>query len=111
MCKKYGINQICKMVNVNKITIHRWYKWYNDPYYEKPEDLPELPEIKKLGKRIYLTEEDVEQLKKFKEYLPKGKKGIMGNFNAQYWQKRGKAALERKGQYDLVEKYFHDKNY
>ena len=79
--------QVCNELNVSVKTLTNWYKWYEDSSFEKPQNIPELPKYvrnTKNGPR-YWNPSDIQQLKVFQEFLPKGRNGIMGEFNKKYW--------------------------
>lgn len=89
---------VCLQINVSTKTLNNWYKWYLDPEMEKPESLPTLPmyqQDRPNGPR-YWTKDDVKQLEIFKEWLPKGRNGVMGRFNERYWSQKTKKSLEEK---------------
>lgn len=100
--------QLAGILNVGVERISAWYKWYNDDNFKKPNDLPELPEYyrKHPTSKRYWKKEDVKKIKKFQEALGRGRAGVMGEFNARFWQERGKNSLENKGRSDLIEEYF-----
>lgn len=80
-------------------TLRRYYWWYLNPRWEKPDDLY-LPPLERKGRRnsICMKEEDLPKVAEFIEKIHKKYYGIMGEFNAtQSWGKRGKQILERKG--------------
>lgn len=87
---------VCLRVGVSTKTLNNWYAWYLDPDMEKPESTPELPmyvQDREKGPR-YWSEESVEKLIAFKEWLPKGRNGVMGRFNERYWSKKSKTNSE-----------------
>lgn len=78
-------SQVASLVGVSVYTIKRWYNWYEqedikvlDELYRK--GMPELPAYETIGATNwrYWNEEDVEQIKKFKEFVPHTKNGFMG---------------------------------
>ncbi len=109
MGKKLNSTQVSGILNVGVQMINNWYKWYNDDEFEKPKGLPELPMYSqdKPHTRRYWNEEDIIKLIEFKKYLPRGRAGVMGDYNARNWQDRGKQALINKGKTDLAYKYFN----
>lgn len=95
---KITIGKLALYIDSSVLTISNWYEWYLDDKYKKPEGLPELPmyEQNRKGGTRYWNIEDIEKIKIFKEWLPKGRGGVMGDFNAKYWGEKGKQALENK---------------
>ena len=85
-------------LDITVATLNRWYGWYNDDRFEKPEDMPPLPPYvqKGVGGKRYWKEEDMKMLHAFKDWMPKGRAGVMGDYNNQFWGKRGKEIAERK---------------
>lgn len=78
---------VCKELNISYRTLERWYKWYNS-LSDVPKDVPKLPmyeQAKPRGAKFW-TSEDVEQLKEFKKWIPKGRNGIMGRVSQRYWK-------------------------
>lgn len=86
-------------LDVSVLTIYRWYKWWENPNFEKPDDLF-LPQYyyKDRRKTKYFKEEDLPALEKFRNALQTTHKGCMSEFNAALqWGKRGEKVLEKKG--------------
>lgn len=112
MGNKLTANQVCGILNIGVNRLSAWYSWYMDDKYQKPEGLPELPPYEQSephGKR-YWNEEDVPKIQEFKQFIGRGRAGVMGEYNARSWQKRGKRALENKGRTDLAQDYFKENN-
>lgn len=92
---KDGLLTACKVsqrLDVSVKTLTNWYKWYYDDTIEKPKDFPALPEYiqdRPNGPRYWL-EEDIKQLRKFKNWVPRGRNGVMGRINEVYWSKNKK---------------------
>lgn len=79
-------SKVANQLDIAVKTLTNWYKWYQDSSIEKPEDFPRLPEYiqtHKNGPR-YWTQEDVEQLKKFQAWIPRGRNGLMGAVSCKY---------------------------
>lgn len=89
---KLTATKVSQYLDVSVVTLTNWYKWYNDPQYEKPEDVPPLPPYQQLKKGAvrYWDKSDLAQLKTFQNWIPRGRGGVMGALNAQYWGERGK---------------------
>jgi hypothetical protein len=84
--------QVCNELNVSVKTLTNWYKWYNDPSFEKPKNMPTLPKYEQSHEKgpRYWSKDDIKTLKVFKESLPRGRNGIMGEFNKRYWSTKEK---------------------
>ena len=96
--EKFTAIKVCQQLDISPQTLNNWYRWYVSPDYSKPEGMPELPSYIQNGPRTtrYWTEEGVKKLKQFKDWLPKGRGGVMGEYSARFWGERGKRALENK---------------
>ncbi len=82
--EKLITTQIANEVGVSVYTLKRWYRWWKNEDVNKLNELvkngmPELPAYQKVGNSNWKmwNREDIEQLKKFKEYLPKTRNGFM----------------------------------
>lgn len=80
-------------------TLYRWYKWWENDNFEKPEGLylpPYYIKDRKMSK--WFKKEDLPHLKKFRDDIRGPYKGAMAEFNAVLlWGKRGERALKNKG--------------
>ena len=96
--------QVAAKLGITVKTLTTWYKWYNDNMLkhfirnEQPIDCPILPPYTqtKLNSPRYWDESNMEQLIKFKNWVPKGRGGVMGNVNAKSWGERGRRAIRNK---------------
>ena len=81
--------KLSQYLNVSVPTINIWYKWYYGGF-DKPADTPELPMFESCGTRQtrYWRVEDLPKIKAFKDWLPHGKKGVMGAYTVNFWGKR-----------------------
>lgn len=97
--KKLTATKVTQHLDISVATLNNWYKWYNNQDYIKPKDTPELPMFEQNGKRAirYWKEEDLPKLIKFRDWLPKGRGGVMGDYSARFWGDRGERALKNKG--------------
>jgi hypothetical protein len=104
--KKLTATRVAQHLDISVPTLTNWYRWYNNPDYDKPSNVPELPKYEQNGKRAtrYWKEEDLPKLIKFRDWVPKGRAGIMGEHNAQFWGDRGKRALKNKKMKDGLQK-------
>lgn len=97
MDNKFSIARTAQIADVSTNTIKRWYKWYENDDYIKPDGL-KLPEytVDNRGTKFF-TMEAVQELIQFKEDLQGKYRGCMAEFNA-YWQwgQRGTTYLEKK---------------
>ncbi len=80
--KYYEVMKTAQKINVSYQTLRTWHLGWTQLQHESriPKDAPNFPKpiiIESRGKRIWAwKEEDIEQLKKFKEWLPKTGAGI-----------------------------------
>ena len=89
--QKLTIMRISQALNVSPQTINNWYKWYRNPAYSKPENLPKLPAYEQRGHGVrYWSANDIEMLEKFKEFIKHGRGGFMSEYSRTKWGKRGK---------------------
>lgn len=80
---KLTVSQVAALVGKTSYTIKRWYEWYEQltpdelSSYSK-EGMPELPRYETVGATQwrYWDEEDVEQIKKFSEWVPHTRGGV-----------------------------------
>ena len=91
-------NKVAQHLDISVATLNNWYKWYNNLEFKKPENTPELPSYTQQGKRgtRYWDKKDLPKLVQFKKWMPRGRAGVMGDSNAQFWGERGKRALRNK---------------
>lgn len=89
MGKKITVTKVTNALDISVRTLDNWYRYYNDPTAEKPDDMPELPayEQSSLKGIRYWDEEDLPKIKEFKEWVPRGRAGLMGRTNERYWSK------------------------
>lgn len=88
----YTTTKVAQHLDITVVTLTNWYKWYNDPEQFKPKGMPQLPEYiqeKSRGPK-YWKKSDLPKLQKFKEWIPKGRNGLMGSVSSRYWGERGK---------------------
>ena len=81
-------SNVANRLNVSVKTLTNWYKWQADDSIEKPDEFPRLPsyfQTRSNGPRLW-RECDMEQLFAFKQWVPKGRGGVMGAINQQYWR-------------------------
>ena len=82
------VSQVANILGISIYTIKRWYKWFEtedvkvlDELYKK--GMPALPKYETIGATQwkFWNEDDIEQLKKFKEFIPHTRGGFMGSLN------------------------------
>ena len=98
MNNKLTATKVAQHLDISVPTLNNWYKWYNNPQYEKPKDVPVLPKYEQNGVRAtrYWDSKDLPLLEEFQRWVPRGRAGIMGDYNAQFWGERGKRAFRNK---------------
>ena len=82
-------SQVSALIGVSVYTLKRWYKWFETTDSETLQKLalekgmPGLPAYDTIGATNwrYWNEEDMDQLREFKEWVPHTKNGVMGNLN------------------------------
>lgn len=81
--------EVSQRLNVSVKTLTGWYQWYNDKSIDKPENVPVLPSYRQTHERAprQWNPDDIPQLLEFKEWVPKGRNGVMGRMNQKYWSK------------------------
>lgn len=96
--KRITVNRVAQFLDVSVVTVNNWYKWYNNPDFKKPDGVPYLPPYQQDHPRgvRYWTEDDLFDLKKFRDWIPRGRGGVMGDQNASYWGERGVRAKQNK---------------
>lgn len=93
-----SIGRVALMIDVSHSTIIRWYKWYEDDSYPKPEELV-LPEYIYVDRKMtkFFNKDDIPKLEEFKNLIRNKYSGAMAEFNAKTaWGNRGSVILERK---------------
>lgn len=93
------IGMASKMIGTTCRTIRRWYKWYENNEFSKPDGLvlPEY-EFKDKTPALYFRKEDIKVLAEFKRRVNTVDKGCMAEFNAvRQWGKYGKKNILDKG--------------
>lgn len=99
MSERLTATKVAQQLDISVTTLTNWYKWYNDPHIERSPTVPPLPEYEQAGARAPRTwaPEDIQKIAEFQKWLPKGRAGVMGEYNARFWGERGKRALKNKG--------------
>lgn len=88
--KKLTANKVSQELDITVVTLTNWYAWYNNDEIKKPDDVPELPQYEQAYERAtrYWKEEDIEKIKVFKDWLPRGRGGVMGEQSKKFWGKK-----------------------
>ena len=81
---KLTVSQVSALIGKSVYTIKRWYQWYEKLTLEEltnyiKNGMPELPKCETVGATQwrYWDEQDVEQIKKFSEWVPHTRNGVM----------------------------------
>jgi hypothetical protein len=95
-------SRVANQLDISTKTLISWYKFYESDL-PKPDNMPELPPYEQAYFRAprYWREEDIPKLITFKEWVPKGKRGVMGEINVTCWTK---AYVEKRKQRKLSER-------
>ncbi len=90
--------KVSQYLDISVQTLTNWYKWQEHCRTLEQTNLPYLPAYKQAGERAprYWDEKDLPILQEFKNKIPKGRGGVMGQYNAKFWGDRGKRALTNK---------------
>lgn len=89
-----SINECAEALGVSRMTLYRWYDWYNS---ELNNTNLKLPPIYQFGSRSkYIKKTDLGTLIEFKS---KRRNGMMADYNAAcYWGKYGEQLLEKRNE-------------
>lgn len=104
MKERFTTARASQILDVSTQTLKRWYKWYHDDTYKKPEEL-KLPNpfINEFGTMLF-TMEQIQELRQFQIDLRSKYRGVMAEFNATYqWGQRGTKILNVGKQYKKKE--------
>ena len=77
--------EICYILGISENTLRNWMKWYKI----KKIECPELPQPEKFHNRNYWRRTDIAKFAVFKDWIPKGRNGVMAEVNRIYWKKKG----------------------
>ena len=82
--------QVAVLVGVSEATLNFWYRFRRaNPDNEYALLLPDFIQSTNRQKRLW-NREDIPKLIKFKNAIPKGRNGIMGEVTQKYIKKKGK---------------------
>lgn len=76
-------NYICYKLDISLNTLNTWYKWQK---LEGSPNAPRLPKYyqKNAKSKRYWEKDSLVRLEQFKNWVPKGRAGVMGNFTQKY---------------------------
>ena len=73
--EKFSVAKVAQILDLSTSTIKRWYKWYENPDYQKPPEL-KLPSYTLDNRKTMLFEQkDIAKLQQFHEDLQGKYKG------------------------------------
>lgn len=82
--KKLTVNEVALAVGVSTYTINNWYKWKKiNPEDELAKLLPDFEQDSQYAPR-YWKQSDIWSIMKFKENVPKGRNGFLGDVTQKY---------------------------
>lgn len=81
--------KVTQYLDITLRTLDNWYR-YQKETEKKPENMPSLPEYVQQGPRTprFWKESDLPKLLAFKEWIPRGRLGVMGRTNERYWSEK-----------------------
>ena len=79
--------KVSQQLDICTKTLDMWYKFYFDKSIPKPDDMPELPMYHQDHPRgpRYWKVTDIPKLQAFKEWIPRGRNGVMSEISTKYW--------------------------
>lgn len=85
---KLTATDVAYKIGKSVYTVKRWYSWYeqldeNELKKLIKQGMPKLPKYEVIGNTRwrYWDEKDIEQIIKFRDWMPTTRAGVMGNFN------------------------------
>lgn len=95
--KLLNANETALMVGISVQTLASWYRW--KALHPDHQLAALLPDFTRIGNRRtrYWTQENIWSLIEFRQSIPRGKNGIMGDVTQMYC-KTSKRRKERKGE-------------
>lgn len=87
---KLSASQVANRLDISVNTLSNWYRWKAQEI-DTPVSAPKLPQFTRdwVGGPRRWEESDLPALQAFKEWIPKGRAGVMGKTNSRYWGERG----------------------
>lgn len=88
--KLLNVSEVSLLIGSSIQTIASWYRW--KALHPDHELARVIPDFKRVGNRRtrYWTQDDVWKLIEFKNNIPQGRNGVMGDVTQKYVKKRGK---------------------
>lgn len=88
--KLYNVQEVAMMINSSIQTIGSWYRWKN--LHPESELASIIPDYTRIGNKHtrYWTQEDIWKLLEFKQSIPQGRNGVMGEVTQKYVKKKPK---------------------
>lgn len=98
MQNNLSASKVAQQLDISTYTLTNWYKWQETCRTPEHDFLPVLPQYQQRSTKgiRYWKQEDIPIIQQFKDSLPKGRGGVMGNYNAKFWGERGKRDLSNK---------------
>lgn len=90
--KTYRRNDLCEVLGISVHTLQKWYQWEryslsDGTVTEKYLPEPHVFETER-GKPQYWTEEQLEQLKAYRDSIVVGRKGKYGKYTNPHWHEK-----------------------
>ncbi|MBQ4543382.1 MAG: hypothetical protein IJA19_04345 [Clostridia bacterium] len=85
-----GASQVANALDISVITLSNWYRWWKTTDTSKLAGVPPLPDFEQDGPRAprYWKEEDLDKLREFQKWVPKGRNGLMGEVSKRFWSNK-----------------------
>ena len=85
-----NVQEVAFLIGSSIQTISMWYRWRDlNPDHERAKMLPDYTRIGNKNTR-YWNREDIWRLVEFKQTIPQGKRGVMGEVTQKYVKKTGR---------------------
>lgn len=87
--KLLNVSEVSLLIGSSIQTIASWYRW--KALHPDHELARVIPDFKRVGNRRtrYWTQDDVWKLIEFKNSIPQGRNGVMGDVTQKYVKKKG----------------------
>ena len=94
--KEYlSIKACAEIIGVSRMTIYRWYKWYESESNTTDLKLPEIHRFGSYGEK-FIKRDELDMLVDFKNKI---RNGMMADYNVRHsWGKRGNELIENRKQ-------------
>lgn len=87
--RKLRIEEVALAVGVSSQAVNNWYRWKNlNPQHELAKLLPEYEQDGERQTR-YWNQNDIWKIIEFKQSIPRGCKGVLGEVTQKYRKKKG----------------------